>query len=112
MFSRPSRSSNKEIHFNYVIGYTDGTIRPNNDISRAEIATIFFRLLTDEAREQYTTTAGNFTDVKAGMWCNRAIATLTNMGIIKGYTDGSFQPNKSITVQSLRRSSRALQSLM
>jgi len=88
---------NKEIHFNYVIGYTDGTIRPNNDISRAEVATIFFRLLTDEAREQYTTTAGNFTDVKAGMWCNRAIATLTNMGIIKGYTDGSFQPNKSIT---------------
>lgn len=88
---------NKEIHFNYVIGYTDGTIRPNNDISRAEVATIFFRLLTDEAREQYTTTAGSFTDVKAGMWCNRAIATLTNMGIIKGYTDGSFQPNKSIT---------------
>ena len=88
---------NKEIHFNYVIGYTDGTIRPNNNISRAEVATIFFRLLTDEAREQYTTTAGNFTDVKAGMWCNRAIATLTNMGIIKGYTDGSFQPNKSIT---------------
>lgn len=88
---------NKEIHFNYVIGYTDGTIRPNNDISRAEVATIFFRLLTDEAREQYTTTAGSFTDIKAGMWCNRAIATLTNMGIIKGYTDGSFQPNKSIT---------------
>ena len=88
---------NKEIHFNYVIGYTDGTIRPNNDISRAEVATIFFRLLTDEAREQYTTTAGNFTDVKAGMWCNRAIATLTNMGIIKGYTDGSFQPNNNIT---------------
>lgn len=88
---------NKEIHFNYVIGYTDGTIRPSNDISRAEVATIFFRLLTDEAREQYTMTAGDFTDVKAGMWCNRAIATLTNMGIIKGYTDGSFQPNKSIT---------------
>lgn len=88
---------NKEIHFNYVIGYTDGTIRPSNNISRAEVATIFFRLLTDEAREQYTTTAGDFTDVKAGMWCNRAIATLTNMGIIKGYTDGSFQPNKSIT---------------
>lgn len=88
---------NKEIHFNYVIGYTDGTIRPNNDISRAEVATIFFRLLTDEAREQYTTTAGNFTDVKAGMWCNRAIATLTNMGIIKGYTDGSFRPNNNIT---------------
>ena len=87
----------KEIHFNYVIGYTDGTIRPGNNISRAEVATIFFRLLTDEAREQYTTTAGNFTDVKAGMWCNRAIATLTNMGIIKGYTDGTFRPNADIT---------------
>ena len=88
---------NKEIHFNYVIGYTDGTIRPSNNISRAEVATIFFRLLTDEARTQYTTTAGNFTDVKAGMWCNRAIATLTNMGIIKGYTDGTFRPNADIT---------------
>lgn len=88
---------NKEIHFNYVIGYTDGTIRPSNNISRAEVATIFFRLLTDEARTQYDKTTSNFTDVKAGMWCNRAIATLTNMGIIKGYTDGSFQPNKSIT---------------
>lgn len=88
---------NKEIHFNYVIGYTDGTIRPNNDISRAEVATIFFRLLTDEAREQYTTTAGNFTDVKAGMWCNRAIATLTNADVINGYTDGTFRPNAPIT---------------
>ena len=88
---------NKEIHFNYVIGYTDGTIRPNNDISRAEVATIFFRLLTDEARTQYDKTTSSFSDIKAGMWCNRAIATLTNMGIIKGYTDGSFQPNKSIT---------------
>ena len=87
----------KEIHFNYVIGYTDGTIRPGNNISRAEVATIFFRLLTDEAREQYTTTAGNFTDVKAGMWCNRAIATLTNAGIINGYTDGTFRPNAPIT---------------
>ncbi len=88
---------NKEIHFNYVIGYTDGTIRPNNDISRAEVATIFFRLLTDEARTQYDKTTSSFSDIKDGAWCNRAIATLTNMGIIKGYTDGSFQPNKSIT---------------
>ena len=88
---------NKEIHFNYVIGYTDGTIRPNNDISRAEVATIFFRLLTDEAREQYDKTTSSFSDIKDGAWCCRAVSTLTNMGIIKGYTDGSFQPNKSIT---------------
>lgn len=88
---------NKEIHFNYVIGYTDGTIRPNNDISRAEVATIFFRLLTDEARTQYDKTTSSFTDVKAGMWCCRAVSTLTNMGIIKGYTDGTFRPNADIT---------------
>lgn len=88
---------NKEIHFNYVIGYTDGTIRPNNNISRAEVATIFFRLLTDEARTQYDKTTSSFSDIKDGAWCCRAVSTLTNMGIIKGYTDGTFQPNKSIT---------------
>ena len=88
---------NKEIHFNYVIGYTDGTIRPNNNISRAEVATIFFRLLTDEARTQYDKTTRSFSDIKDGAWCCRAVSTLTNMGIIKGYTDGTFQPNKSIT---------------
>ena len=88
---------NKEIHFNYVIGYTDGTIRPSNNISRAEVATIFFRLLTDEARTQYDKTTSSFSDIKDGVWCCRAVSTLTNMGIIKGYTDGSFQPNKSIT---------------
>ena len=88
---------NKEIHFNYVIGYTDGTIRPNNNISRAEVATIFFRLLTDEARTQYDKTTSSFSDIKDGAWCNRAIATLTNMGIIKGYTDGTFRPNADIT---------------
>lgn len=88
---------NKEIHFNYVIGYTDGTIRPSNNISRAEVATIFFRLLTDEARTQYDKTTSSFSDIKDGAWCCRAVSTLTNMGIIKGYTDGTFQPNKSIT---------------
>ena len=88
---------NKEIHFNYVIGYTDGTIRPSNNISRAEVATIFFRLLTDEARTQYDKTTSSFSDIKDGAWCCRAIATLTNMGIIKGYTDGTFRPNADIT---------------
>ena len=87
---------NKEIHFNYVIGYTDGTIRPSNNISRAEVATIFFRLLTDEAREQYDKTTSSFSDIKDGAWCCRAVSTLTNMGIIKGYTDGTFRPNARI----------------
>ena len=88
---------NKEIHFNYVIGYTDGTIRPSNNISRAEVATIFFRLLTDEARMQYDKTTSSFSDIKDGAWCCRAVSTLTNMGIIKGYTDGTFRPNADIT---------------
>ena len=88
---------NKEIHFNYVIGYTDGTIRPSNNISRAEVATIFFRLLTDEARTQYDKTTSSFSDIKDGAWCCRAVSTLTNMGIIKGYTDGTFRPNTDIT---------------
>ena len=87
----------KEIHFNYVIGYTDGTIRPGNNISRAEVATIFFRLLTDEAREQYNKTTTSYSDIKDGAWCCRAVATLTNAGIINGYTDGTFRPNAPIT---------------
>ena len=88
---------NKEEHFNYVIGYTDGTIRPGNNISRAEIATIFFRLLKDDVREKYMTTDCDFSDVASGAWCRRAIATLTNIGIIHGYTDGTFRPNAQIT---------------
>ena len=95
---------NKEIHFNYVIGYTDGTIRPNNDISRAEVATIFFRLLTDEARTQYDKTTSSFSDIKDGAWCCRAVSTLTNMGIIKGYTDGHSARTRISPVRSLRRS--------
>ena len=87
----------KEIHFNYVIGYTDGTIRPGNNISRAEVATIFFRLLTDEAREQYNKTTTSHSDIKDGAWCCRAVATLTNAGVINGYTDGTFRPNAPIT---------------
>lgn len=87
----------KEIHFNYVIGYTDGTIRPGNNISRAEVATIFFRLLTDEAREQYNKTTTSYSDIKDGAWCCRAVATLTNADVINGYTDGTFRPNAPIT---------------
>ena len=87
----------KEIHFNYVIGYIDGTIRPGNNISRAEVATIFFRLLTDEAREQYNKTTTSYSDIKDGAWCCRAVATLTNAGVINGYTDGTFRPNAPIT---------------
>ncbi len=88
---------NKEVHFNYIIGYTDGTIRPDNNISRAEVATIFFRLLNDDVRDKVMTTDCDFSDVAEGSWCRRAIATLNSLGIIKGYNDGTFRPNAEIT---------------
>jgi uncharacterized repeat protein (TIGR02543 family) len=84
-------------HSAYIIGYKDGTVQPDREISRAEVATIFFRLLTDEAREKYWSSTNEYTDVKDSDWCNNAISTLSNMGIIKGYPDGSFKPNAKIT---------------
>lgn len=84
-------------HFNYVIGYPDGTIRPNGHISRAEVATIFFRLLTDDARAEFNSTENSFKDVAAGSWYNRAISTLANANILVGDENGNFRPNDPIT---------------
>ena len=88
---------NTEDHYAYIVGYEDGTIKPNNDITRAEVATIFFRLLTDNARERYWSTTNDFSDIAAESWYNNAISTLSNMGIINGYEDGTFKPNAPIT---------------
>ena len=88
---------NTEDHFAYIIGYEDGTVRPNGSITRAEVATIFFRLLTDETREQYWSSTNNYTDVKAGDWFNNAVSTLSRMGILGGYADGTFRPDATIT---------------
>ena len=88
---------NTEDHYSYIVGYEDGTIKPNNNITRAEVATIFFRLLTDDARARYWSQTNDYTDVAADSWYNNAISTLSNMGIINGYEDGTFQPNASIT---------------
>ena len=87
----------KEEHFNYVIGYPDDSVKPDANISRAEVATIFFRLLTTEARDIYSKTTCDFTDIKDGQWYTRAIATLANAGIVDGYPDGTFNPNAPIT---------------
>ena len=84
-------------HFAYIIGYEDGSVRPNGSITRAEVATIFFRLLTDETREQYWSSTNNYTDVKAGDWFNNAVSTLSRMGILGGYADGTFRPDATIT---------------
>lgn len=84
-------------HYAYIVGYEDDTIRPQNNITRAEVATIFFRLLTDESREAYFTTDCDFTDVNGGAWYANTVATLSNAGILAGYPDGSFRPNDPIT---------------
>ena len=84
-------------HVSYIIGYEDGTVKPNAGITRAEVATIFFRLLTDGARERFWSESNAYSDVAAGSWYNIAVSTLSNMGILGGYEDGTFRPNASIT---------------
>ena len=84
-------------HFGYIIGYEDGTVKPNAGITRAEVATIFFRLLTDEARERFWCETNDYSDVADGSWYNNAVSTLSNMGILGGYEDGTFRPNAPIT---------------
>ena len=88
---------NTEDHYAYIRGYEDGTIRPEGNITRAEVATIFYRLLSSEALEAFKTTENTFTDVDSDAWYNLAVSTLAKAGVISGYPDGSFNPNGKIT---------------
>lgn len=88
---------NTDDHYSYIIGYKDGYLRPYGTITRGEVATIFFRLLTDEARDKYWSQTNNYSDCNSNLWCNNAISTLSNMGIIDGYSDGTFRPYGKIT---------------
>ena len=88
---------NGKDHYAYIIGYGNNDVRPQNNITRAEVATIFFRLLTDETREANMTKSNGYNDVKDGDWFCCAVSTLSKMGIIKGYEDGSFKPNDPIS---------------
>ena len=88
---------NGKDHYAYIIGYGNNDVRPQNNITRAEVATIFFRLLTDETREANMTKSNGYNDVKDGDWFCCAVSTLSKMGIIKGYEDGSFKPDQKIT---------------
>ena len=88
---------NTQDHYSYLIGYSDGTVRPNGRITRAEVATIFFRLLTDDARQRNWSSENNFSDVSADKWYNNAVSTLCHMGVLGGYSDGTFRPNAPIT---------------
>ena len=85
------------LYIAYIIGYPGGDIQPQGNITRAEVATIFFRLLTDEARETYWSQTNGYTDVAGDAWYNNAISTLSSMGILGGYEDGTFRPDNPIT---------------
>ena len=88
---------NSDNHFAYIVGYEDGLVRPNADITRAEVAAIFFRLLKDDVRDSNLTAENAFNDVAFGLWHNKSISTMANVGILKGRTADTFVPNAPIT---------------
>ena len=88
---------NGDDHFAYVIGYPDGKVHPEGNISRAEVATIFFRLLKADIRDGNLTADNDFSDVSDGQWHNKAISTMAKLGIVKGRRADSFDPDASIT---------------
>lgn len=88
---------NGDDHFAYVIGYPDGKVHPEGNISRAETATIFFRLLKADIRDGNLTADNDFSDVSDGQWHNKAISTMAKLGIVKGRRADSFDPDASIT---------------
>ena len=88
---------NGDDHFAYVIGYPDGKVHPEGNISRAETATIFFRLLKADIRDGNLTADNDFSDVSDGQWHNKAVSTMAKLGIVKGRRADSFDPNASIT---------------
>ena len=88
---------NGDDHFAYIVGYPDGNVNPGGNITRAEVATIFFRLLTEDVRTANSTQSNSLSDVSRGQWFNHAISTLSSMGIVKGNPDGTFAPDAPIT---------------
>ena len=94
---------NRRDHYAYIIGYPDGDVHPQGNITRAEVATIFFRLLRDPVRTQYWSQTNDYPDVAFNKWYNNAISTLSNMGIICGYPDGTFRPDAPITRAELTK---------
>ena len=90
----------KEDHFGYIIGRQVGDkvlIQPEANVTRAEVVTVFFRLLTEESRDKFWSSTNDFSDVAATSWFNNAVSTMTRAGVINGYPDGTFHPNAPIT---------------
>lgn len=88
---------NGEDHYAYIKGYPNGSFKPNATITRAEVASIFYRLLTDSTRKTYSTTYNTFKDVPAKAWYNTAVSTMAKLGIVNGGSDGYFRPSDPIT---------------
>ena len=88
---------NGDDHYAYIVGYPNGNVEPNGNITRAEVATIFFRLLTEKVRTANSTQSNSLSDVTRGQWFNHAVSTLSSMGIVKGHNNGTFAPNAPIT---------------
>ena len=86
-----------EEHFAYIIGYPDETVLPERNITREEAATMFYRLLRDDVRENIFTTENDFSDIATERWSNNAISTMANGGYVVGRTDGTFDPEAPIT---------------
>ena len=84
-------------HFAYVVGYKDGNVRPQGNITRAETAAIFFRLLKEEVRSENLSKHNDFADVTEDSWYNTAVSTMAGMNILKGRTANSFVPQAPIT---------------
>lgn len=88
---------NSKDHVSYVSGYPDGTVRPDAPITRAETATMIYRLLTDARRAEIDTEVNSFGDVSSSDWFVRSVSTMANGGYIVGYPDGTFGGSKQIT---------------
>lgn len=88
---------NGDDHFAYIIGRSDGLVHPDAPITRAEVTTIFFRLLAPTVRDANLSYTNTFSDVNADLWCNTAISTMTKLGIVHGRTASTFDPNAFIT---------------
>ena len=84
-------------HYAYIVGGPDGTVRPNDSMTRAGVATIFFRLLKDSVRDANLLTGCTYTDVPDGHWANTAISTMTGLGIVQGRSTTTFDPKAPIT---------------
>ena len=84
---------NTEDHIQYLFGYPDGTFGPENNMTRAEVAQMFYNLLLDQDVE----IAKTFDDVPANAWYAKAVNTLASLDIISGVGDNKFEPERSIT---------------